>query len=54
MVEGIATLTVLAWLAYLASRLFKRREVRELVAFLLVGAVLGPSGFKFISQSDLQ
>ena len=54
MVEGIATLTVLAWLAYLASRLFKRREVPELVSFLLVGAVLGPSGFKFISQSDLQ
>jgi Kef-type K+ transport system membrane component KefB len=52
MSAGIA-LTILAWLAYLASRLFRRREVPELVIFLLVGAILGPSGFRIINAAVL-
>lgn len=53
MSDGIVVITVLAWLAYLASRLFRRRELPELVAFLAVGAAAGPSGFGLISRELL-
>ena len=53
MSDGLAALSVLAWLAYLASRLLARRKVPELVGFLVVGAVLGPSGFELLTGSDL-
>lgn len=53
MSEGLAALSVIAWLAYLASRLLARRKVPELVGFLLVGAALGPSGFELLEADDL-
>lgn len=53
MSEGLAALSVIAWLAYLASRLLARRKVPELVGFLLVGAALGPSGFELLAAEDL-
>ncbi|MEO1061142.1 MAG: cation:proton antiporter [Actinomycetota bacterium] len=53
MTDGLAALSVLAWLAYLASRLLARRKVPELVGFLLVGAALGPSGFELLTADDL-
>lgn len=52
MTEGFFALTVLAWLAYLASRLF-RRQVPELVAFLIVGAILGPSVLGVLDEESL-
>lgn len=51
--DGIVIITILAWLAYLASRIFRRRELPELVAFLAVGAAAGPSGFGLISHELL-
>ncbi|MDE0133355.1 MAG: cation:proton antiporter [Acidimicrobiaceae bacterium] len=42
--ETLVAFAVLAWLAYLASRLLARHHLPELVAFLIVGALLGPSG----------
>lgn len=53
MTDGLAALSILAWLAYLASRLLARRKVPELVGFLLVGAALGPSGFEVLAADDL-
>lgn len=52
MSEGFFALTVLAWLAYLASRLF-RHQVPELVAFLFVGAILGPSVLGLLDEESL-
>lgn len=52
MSDGFFALTVLAWLAYMASRLF-RRQVPELVAFLFVGAILGPSVLNFLDEESL-
>ena len=51
--DGLAAFAVLAYLAYLASRILARRHMPELVAFLVVGAVLGPSGVELISEADL-
>lgn len=53
MTSGLAGLAILAWLAYLASRLLARRNVPELVGFLLVGAALGPSGAGMLSSTEL-
>lgn len=53
MAEGLAAFAVLAWLAYLASRLLARRHLPELVAFLLVGAALGPTGAGLVSSEEL-
>ncbi|MEM8903255.1 MAG: cation:proton antiporter, partial [Actinomycetota bacterium] len=53
MTDGLAALSVLAWLAYLASRLLARRKVPELVGFLVVGAALGPSGFELLTGTEL-
>ena len=53
MTEGLAAFALLAWLAYIASRLLARRNLPELVGFLIVGAVLGPSALKLIDAQDL-
>ncbi len=53
MTDGLAAFALLAWLAYLASRVLARRNVPELVGFLLVGAVLGPEGLGLIDSADL-
>lgn len=53
MTDAIAAFSVLAWSAYVLSRVVRRRRVPELVAFLLAGAVLGPSGLKVVSESML-
>jgi Kef-type K+ transport system membrane component KefB len=45
-------LTIMAWLAYLASRVL-RRSLPEFIAFLLVGVLLGPEGFGLIDRADL-
>lgn len=49
---GLA-LTVLAWLAYFVSRMLQKRRLPELVAFLLVGALLGPSALGLIDDAGL-
>ncbi len=54
MSSTLAAFAILAWLAYLASRLLARRHLPELVAFLLVGAALGPSGIELINEHELQ
>jgi len=51
--DGLAAFALLAWLAYLASRVLARRNLPELVGFLLVGAILGPSGVELISSEEL-
>lgn len=53
MSSTLAAFAILAWLAYLASRLLARRKLPELVAFLLVGALLGPSGIELINETEL-
>ena len=53
MTGTLAAFAVLAWLAYIASRMLARRQLPEVVAFLLVGALLGPSGIELISQDEL-
>ena len=53
MFDGLAAFGILAWLAYIAGRVLARRNVPELVAFLIVGALAGPSGFELISEVDL-
>ncbi len=53
MTDGLVALAVLAYLAYIASRLLARRKVPELVGFLVVGAILGPSGFELLTGDDL-
>lgn len=53
MSEGLAAFALLAWLAYLASRLLARRNLPELVGFILVGALLGPEGLELIDKTDL-
>ncbi|WP_420624073.1 cation:proton antiporter [Candidatus Poriferisodalis sp.] len=50
--DTLVAFAVLAWLAYLASRLLARHNLPELVAFLIVGALLGPSGPPFIRLID--
>ena len=52
MSNTLVAFAVLAWLAYLASRLLARHHLPELVAFLIVGALLGPSGPPFLSLID--
>ncbi len=54
MTDGLAAFALLAWLAYLASRVLARRNLPELVGFLLVGALLGPSGVELISSQELE
>lgn len=54
MSNGLAAFALLAWLAYLASRLLARRNLPELVGFLIVGAALGPSALGLIDSEDLQ
>lgn len=51
--ETLVAFAVLAWLAYLASRLLARHHLPELVAFLIVGALLGPSGIKLVDAPSL-
>ncbi len=53
MVSGLPSLVLVVWLAYIVSRLLARREVPELVGFLLVGAALGPSGFGVLNAEQL-
>ena len=53
MTETLGAFAVLAWLAYLASRLLASRHLPELVGFLIVGAVLGPSGIELVSEHEL-
>lgn len=53
MTEGLTALAIVAWLAYIASRVLATRQVPELVGFLAVGAALGPSGFKVLEASQL-
>ena len=53
MSNGLAAFAILAWLAYLASRVLARRNLPELVGFLVVGAVLGPSALGLISAEEL-
>ena len=53
MTETLGAFAVLAWLAYLASRLLARRHLPELVGFLIVGALLGPSGIELVSEHEL-
>ncbi|MCB0989391.1 MAG: cation:proton antiporter [Acidimicrobiales bacterium] len=53
MTDGLAAFALLAWLAYLASRVLARRNLPELIGFLLVGAVLGPSALGLVSEEDL-
>lgn len=50
----LAILSLLAWMAFLVSRTFQRRNIPELVAFLFVGAVFGPSGVGLMDEADLQ
>ena len=50
--DTLVAFAVLAWLAYLASRLLARHHLPELVAFLIVGALLGPSGPPIINLID--
>ncbi|WP_419944479.1 cation:proton antiporter [Candidatus Poriferisodalis sp.] len=50
--DTLVAFAVLAWLAYLASRLLARHHLPELVAFLIVGALLGPSGPPFMQLID--
>lgn len=50
---GLA-LTVLAWLAYFVSRVLQKRRLPELVGFLVVGAILGPSALGIIDERGLQ
>lgn len=50
---GLGAVALLAWLAYVASRLLARQNVPELVGFLLVGAALGPSGLELVDAEDL-
>ena len=50
--DTLVAFAVLAWLAYLASRLLARHHLPELVAFLIVGALLGPSGPPVINLID--
>ena len=51
--ETLGAFALLAWLAYLVSRLLARRHLPELVGFLIVGALLGPSGVELISDQEL-
>jgi len=53
MTETLGAFAILAWLAYLVSRLLARRQLPELVGFLLVGALLGPSGVELINGAEL-
>lgn len=53
----VGAFALLAWSAYIASRVFARRHIPELVAFLLVGVAAGPSGLGLIDREaivDLQ
>ncbi|HCB34100.1 MAG TPA: hypothetical protein DEP66_04965 [Acidimicrobiaceae bacterium] len=51
--DPIVAFALLAWMAYLASRLLARHHMPELVGFLVVGALAGPSGFKLIDAGAL-
>ncbi len=50
---GLAALVILAWLAYLGSRLLARRFIPELVVFLAAGAILGPNALGVVSEETL-
>lgn len=51
--SGLAAFALLAYLAYLASRILARRHLPELVGFLVVGALLGPSVLGLVDAEDL-
>lgn len=53
MQSDLAILSILAYLAFMVSRSFQRRNIPELVAFLLVGAVFGPSGLRLLDAGGL-
>ena len=53
MSDATLAVTILAWLAYAVSRVLQKRRLPELVAFLLVGAVLGPSALGVIDDAGL-
>lgn len=53
MSDAVAAFSILAWSAYVLSRVAKRRSVPELVAFLLAGALLGPSGLEVVTDVTL-
>ncbi len=50
--DTFVALTIMAWLAYVASRVL-RRSLPEFIAFLLVGVLLGPEGAGLIDAGDL-
>lgn len=52
--DGLAAFALLAWLAFVVSRVLARRNIPELVGFLLVGALAGPSGAGLLTSADLQ
>lgn len=52
--DPLVALAILAWLAYLASRLLARHHLPELVGFLLVGVVLGPSAIGLLEAETLE
>ncbi len=54
MSDPLVALAILAWLAYLASRLLARHHLPELVGFLLVGVVLGPSALGLLEEPTLE
>ena len=54
MSDVMAAFSVLAWSAYIVSRLARERRVPELVVFLAVGAALGPSGFGVVNARTLE
>ena len=49
----LVAFAILAWLAYIASRLLARTNLPELVGFLLVGAAAGPSGLELLDIDAL-
>ena len=51
--DGLAAFAVLAYLAYLASRVLARQNLPELLGFLLAGVLLGPSALGLVSEEDL-
>ncbi len=51
--DPIVAFALLAWLAYIASRLLARTNLPELVGFLLVGAIAGPSGLELLDIDAL-
>ncbi len=51
--DPVVAFAILAWLAYIASRLLARTNLPEIVGFLLVGALAGPSGLELLDIDAL-